>query len=91
MPSEEGDTVILQPFVNRKAPWAKGQVIRRLDDLSYEVRSGDHTYRRNRTHLKLTNEPPDKPTYWEGLSNHLPIFKTLIRVLNDCEFVTVCH
>ena len=47
MPSEEGDTVILQPFVNRKAPWAKGQVIRRLDDLSYEVRSGDHTYRRN--------------------------------------------
>ena len=46
MPLEEGDTVRLQPFVNRKAPWAKGQVIRRLDDRSYEVRSGDHTYRR---------------------------------------------
>ena len=41
-----------------------------LDDRSYEVRSGDRTYRRNRTHLKPTNEPPDKPTspYAQSLS-----------------------
>lgn len=57
-PLEEGDVVRLQPFVNRKAPWAKGQIIRRLDDRSYEVSSGNHTYRRNRVHLKATNEPP---------------------------------
>lgn len=57
-PLEEGDVVRLQPFVNRKAPWAKGQVIRHLDDRSYEVSSGDRIYRRNRVHLKATNEPP---------------------------------
>ena len=62
MPLEEGDTVRHQAFVDRKAPWAKGQVIRRLDDRSYEVRSGDHTHRRYRTHMKPTNAPPDKPT-----------------------------
>ncbi|XP_062612979.1 uncharacterized protein LOC134274764 [Saccostrea cucullata] len=53
-PLEEGDVVRLQPFDNRKAPWAKGQVIRRLDDRSYEVSSVDHKYRRNRVHLVPT-------------------------------------
>ena len=37
MPLEEGYTVGNHPFVNRKAQWAEGQVIRRLDDRSYEV------------------------------------------------------
>ena len=48
----KSDITKLQPFINRK-----GQVIRCLDDQSYEVRYGDHAYRRNRAHLKTSSRP----------------------------------
>lgn len=53
---EEGDTVRLQPFVNRRSVWKKGQVIRRLDERSYDVECGSKVLRRNRVHLKKTGE-----------------------------------
>jgi hypothetical protein len=76
-PLHEGDSVSLQTFVKSNAPWAKGQVLRQLDDRSYEVRAGDQTYRRNRVHLKATNEPEDIPkpastTRPDELVSHTP-------------------
>jgi len=55
-PLEEGDVVRLQPFVNKRGVWAQGSVIRRLDERSYEVASGNSIYRRNRAHLRATKE-----------------------------------
>ncbi|KAL9987078.1 hypothetical protein ACROYT_G001320 [Oculina patagonica] len=43
--------------------WKKGVVVEMLDERSYEVETGDGTsYRRNRVHLKRTNELPPKGT-----------------------------
>jgi hypothetical protein len=56
-PLNEGQTVRMQPFVNKKGIWPKGKVIRRLDERSYEIRGENNTiYRRNRAHVKPTSE-----------------------------------
>ena len=56
-PPSEGDTVRMKPFVLGKKEWKKGVVVERLDEKSYEVETGDGmSYRRNRVHLKRTNE-----------------------------------
>ena len=55
----EGDTVRMKPFVLGQKEWKKGVVVERLDERSYEVETADgSSYRRNRAHLKKTNEPP---------------------------------
>lgn len=42
-------------------------VVERLDERSYEVETADgSSYRRNRFHLKQTNEPPLKLTFEES-------------------------
>ena len=48
----KSDITKIQPFVNRK-----GQVIRCLDDQSYDVLYGDHAYRRNKAHLQTSSGP----------------------------------
>lgn len=53
----------MKPFVLGKKEWKKGVVVERLDERSYEVETGDGTsYRRNRVHLKRTNELPPEVT-----------------------------
>ena len=53
----------MKPFVLGKKEWRKGVVVERLDERSYEVETGDGTsYRRNRVHLKRTNELPPEVT-----------------------------
>ena len=55
----EGDTVRIKPFVQGQKEWKKGVVMERLDERSYEVETMDgSSYRRNRAHLKQTNELP---------------------------------
>lgn len=56
-PLEEGDVVRMKPFQMQKK-WSKGIVIKRLDERSYEVETDNGNYRRNRVHLKKTEEPP---------------------------------
>ena len=59
-PLEEGDTVRMKPFVLGQKEWKKGVVTNRLDERSYEVCMGDTLYRRNRAHLRKTEELPDR-------------------------------
>ena len=56
-PLEEGDVVRMKPFTLGQKEWRKAVVSRRLDERSYEVETAEATYRRNRMHLKKTNEP----------------------------------
>ena len=54
----EGDTVRMKPFQLGKKKWGKAVVNRRLDERSYEVETNSGTYRRNRIHLRKSNETP---------------------------------
>ncbi|XP_041362008.1 uncharacterized protein K02A2.6-like [Gigantopelta aegis] len=54
---KKGDTVRMKPFRTGEKFWKKAEVTRRLDERSYELRSGETFYRRNRVHLKKTHEP----------------------------------
>ena len=56
-PMKGGETVRLKPFQLGKREWQKGIVRRRLDERSYEVETPHNVVRRNRVHLRLTNEP----------------------------------
>ena len=56
---EDGDRVRMKPFQPGRDKWQKAKVLRRLDERSYEVISGGHTYRRNREHLRATRGSPD--------------------------------
>ena len=53
---EEGDTVRLQPFRLGRKDWSRGTVVKRLDERSYVVDTPTGVLRRNRQHLKKTNE-----------------------------------
>lgn len=55
---DEGDVVRMKPFILGEKKWRKAVVTNRLDERSYEVQTPDATYRRNRMHLKKTEEPP---------------------------------
>jgi hypothetical protein len=64
-PLEEGDVVRLHPFV-RDQVWKKGKVLKRLDERSYDIQTENGVLRRNRVHVKKTNEndvlcTPNKP------------------------------
>ena len=56
----EGDTVRMKPFQLGEKKWGKAIVNKRLDERAYEVETNSGTYRRNRVHLRKSNEkPPD--------------------------------
>ena len=57
-PLRTGDVVRRKPFQLGKREWQKGIVRSRLDERSYEVETPHHVVRRNRVHLRKTNEPP---------------------------------
>ncbi|XP_072178187.1 uncharacterized protein [Diadema setosum] len=61
----EGDVVRMKPFQPLDDKWRKARVQRRLDERSYEVCSGGHTYRRNREHLRAAKSAriPDSDVY----------------------------
>ena len=56
-PLRRGDIVRLKPFQLGKREWQKGVVRSRLDERSHEVETPNHVVRRNRVHLRKTNEP----------------------------------
>lgn len=60
-PLYEGDTVRIKPFQLGDKQWAKGTIVKRLDDRSYEVESNGYqgTIRRNRVHLRKSKELSD--------------------------------
>lgn len=56
---KDGDTVRIQPVLDRKGEWTKGKVVGEPVNIrSYKVETEDgRTYRRNRTFLRRTKEP----------------------------------
>ena len=56
-PLEKGDAVRVQPWQVGKKEWQKGVVKNRLSERSYEVELPQGVLRRNRIHLRKTNEP----------------------------------
>ena len=58
---DKGGTVCLQPFRLGRKDWARGTVVRRLDDRSYLVDTPTGVLRRNRQHIKKTNERTYEP------------------------------
>ena len=57
-PLQRRDTVRLKPFQLGRQEWQKGIVRDRLDERSYKVETPQSIVRRNRVHLRKTNEPP---------------------------------
>lgn len=57
----EGDIVRMKPFQLGEKRWEKAIVNKRLDERSYEVETERGTFRRNRVHLKGSNEQSTKP------------------------------
>ncbi|XP_064629246.1 uncharacterized protein K02A2.6-like [Lineus longissimus] len=57
-PLHPGDTVRLQPMRKGEKSWKRAKVTKQLKDRSYEVDTGDRILRRNRVHLKKTEENP---------------------------------
>lgn len=54
---DEGDVVRMKPYILGDKVWKKAVVTRKLDTRSYEICAEDgNIYRRNRVHLKTTNE-----------------------------------
>ena len=72
-PLEEGDTVRMKPFIKGRKEWKKGIVLERLDQRSYEVQTDDGTYRRNRVHLKQTNEPFEPKLEFNTPESEIPV------------------
>ena len=67
----EGAAVRLKPFVLGQKEWKRGVVVERLDERSYEVETAyGSSYRRNRAHLKKTNE--SRPEATSGESQRIP-------------------
>jgi hypothetical protein len=61
---EEGDTVRMKPFtLKSNATWEKGTITKRLDDRSYQVETDSGSFRRNRVHLRKTDENSEAATY----------------------------
>lgn len=55
-PLNEGDVVRMKPFKMSNKVWRKATVLRRLDDRSYEVETDNGIVRRNRLHIRKSNE-----------------------------------
>ena len=70
-PLTEGDVVRMQPFRKGKKVWEKGVVTERLDERSYAVETAKGgVYRRNRYHLRKTQECPDTPLVPSDISQN---------------------
>ena len=55
----EGQPLRLKPFALGQRVWKKGEVMKRLDERSYEILTENgNLVRRNRVHIKPTNEGP---------------------------------
>ena len=54
---DEGDTVRMKSFKLGQREWQKGQLTKCLDQTSFEVKTPSGVFRRNRVHLKKTEEP----------------------------------
>jgi len=52
---EEGNVVRMKPY-SPNVTWKKDVITKRLDERSYQVDTDSRTYRRNRSHLRKTNE-----------------------------------
>ena len=59
-PLAKGDPVRVKPWEVGKKEWQKGVVKKRLDERSYEVELPQGVLRRNRVHLRRTNESAPK-------------------------------
>ena len=59
-PLEKGDHVRIKPWRFGKKEWQKGVVKKRLDERSYEVELPQGVFRRNRGHIRKTNESAPK-------------------------------
>ena len=55
-PLAEGDMVRMKPYILGDKVWKKGEITKRLDDRSYELLSEGKMLRRNRVHLRPTQE-----------------------------------
>ena len=53
---QEGDTIRMKPYNAGDKRWKKGEVTKRLDTRQYEVSVDGKSYRRNRLHLRVSNE-----------------------------------
>lgn len=78
---EEGDTVRMKHFQIGKKTWDKGTITQRLDERSYEVETSGGVYRRNRCHLKKSNETP------LDLDDHQPPLERPTRPTRRPEFL----
>ena len=57
---KEGDVIRMKPYKKGDKSWKKGVVQSKLGDRSYEVKTENGTFRRNRVDLRKTKEnPPD--------------------------------
>ena len=76
-------TLRLKLFQHAQKEWKKGTVVvERLDERSYEIETADgSTYRRNRVHLRKTNEAPPGETVSEPLRT--PTHYRNARVANE--------
>ncbi len=69
-PLDEGDVVRMKPHKLGDKKWRKGVVLQRLDERSYEIEAEDGgVYRRNRVHLKNSNELPHMPQHDMPIQN----------------------
>ena len=73
-PLRRGDVVRLKPFQLGRREWQKGIVRSRLDERSYEVETPHHVVRRNRVHLRKTNEPPPSSLDQTPAEVYVPIY-----------------
>ena len=55
-PLEEGDVVRIKPLIRGNRTWEKAVVSQRLDERSYLVETVKGSFRRNRVHLRKTQE-----------------------------------
>ena len=63
----------MKPFKLGVKSWKKGVINKRLDERLYDVICDGNMVRRNRVHLKKTNEPYDESTFMSGNNSYGPI------------------
>ena len=73
-PLEKGDAVRMKPLRPGEKKWRKALVIEKRDQRSYTVETPDGgTYRRNRAHLRKTQEPPPRIQDHESPPPSIPV------------------
>lgn len=73
-PLKKGDAVRMKPLCPGEKKWRKALVIEKRDQRSYTVETPDRgTYRRNRAHLRKTQEPPPRIQSHEPPPPSIPV------------------